>query len=123
GCAMSDSVQLTSIAAWDDETHVKQNRELYRKKYQHFSSILSPSITVDIPPASFYLWLQTPMDDRQFAQMLFQQEHITVLPGQFLSRKINGINPGENRVRLALVAPLDDCIDAAHRIKQFIHRL
>ncbi len=123
GCAMSDSIQQASIAAWNDEEHVKQNRQFYREKYQHFASILSPTMAVNIPPASFYLWLQTPIDDRDFAQKLFQSEHITVLPGQFLSRNINGINPGENRVRLALVASVDDCIEAAHRIKRFCNTL
>jgi len=116
GCAMSLVVQAASIAAWEDETHVITNRALYRQKYDAVMEILSPVISVTRPPASFYLWLQTPMADEDFARQLFVQQNVTVLPGSFLSRTAHGINPGKNRVRIALVAPLEECVEAARRI-------
>ena len=122
GCAMSLAVQAASIAAWQDEQHVQANRILYRQKFDAVLEILAPVMSVTRPPASFYLWLSTPSADDQFAQALFAQQHVTVLPGQFLSRLAHGINPGQNRVRMALVAPLADCITAAQRIRTFIER-
>ena len=119
---MSLAVQAASIAAWQDEQHVQANRILYRQKFDAVLEILSPVISVARPPASFYLWPVTPIADDQFAQALFAQQHVTVLPGQFLSRLAHGINPGQNRVRMALVAPLADCITAAQRIRTFIER-
>jgi len=120
GCSMSLPVQAASIAAWQDETHVQTNRALYREKYQAVIDILQPVMPVTYPPASFYLWLQTPIPDEEFARELFAQQNITVLPGSYLSRMIDGINPGYHRIRVALVAPLDICIEAAQRIRQFI---
>ncbi len=122
GCAMSLAVQAASMAAWQDEQHVQANRVLYRQKFDAVLEILSPVISVARPPASFYLWPVTPIADDQFAQALFAQQHVTVLPGQFLSRLAHGINPGQNRIRMALVAPLADCITAAQRIRTFIER-
>lgn len=120
GCAMPVQHQLASIAAWQDETHVKENRALYQQKFSAVLDILSPHLDVTLPDASFYLWPKTPMADTDFAKGLFEQQHITVLPGRYLSRTVDGINPGENRVRMALVAPLQQCIEAAERIKHFI---
>ena len=120
GCAMPPVHQLASIAAWNDETHVRQNRQLYIEKFAAVIDILKPVINVSLPDAGFYLWLNTPVDDEIFARDLYEQQNVTVLPGSYLSRISNGINPGENHVRLALVAPLDECITAANRIKQYI---
>ena len=116
-------VQYASIAAWDDEIHVKNNRALYRNKFETVLSILDGVLEVEAPDASFYLWPKTPIDDQTFTQKLFQQQNITVLPGSYLSRTADGINPGQNHVRIALVAELDDCIVAAERIKSFIQTL
>lgn len=123
GCAMSLPTQHASIAAWQDEKHVKENRQLYREKFTAFIELLSPVCTVNKPPAGFYVWLKTPLPDIEFAQKLFARENITVLPGSFLSRDNAGTNPGRNHVRIALVAPLADCIEAASRIKNFMTTL
>jgi N-succinyldiaminopimelate aminotransferase len=124
GCAMPLPTQKASISAWQDESHVIENRRLYREKFTAFIDILSDVCDVKKPPASFYVWLKIPeqlaINDTEFAKRLFAQENITVLPGSFLSRDFNGINPGVNHVRIALVAPLAECIEAANRIKQFI---
>jgi N-succinyldiaminopimelate aminotransferase len=96
---------------------------LYREKFAAFIAILADVCKIEKPPASFYVWLKTPIADTDFAQKLFSQENITVLPGSFLSREFDGLNPGVNHVRIALVAPLDDCIEAAHRIKHFLNTL
>jgi N-succinyldiaminopimelate aminotransferase len=123
GCAMPPVHQAASTAAWNDEEHVRQNRELYTQKFNAVIAILKPVIAVSLPDAAFYLWLHTPVDDETFARELFAQQNVTVLPGSYLSRESDGINPGKNHVRLALVAPLDECITAANRIKQYIHTL
>ncbi|MBE9561163.1 MAG: aminotransferase class I/II-fold pyridoxal phosphate-dependent enzyme, partial [Proteobacteria bacterium] len=123
GCAMPPVHQLASVEAWNDEEHVKQNRKLYVKKFEAVIDILKPVISVSLPDAGFYLWLNTPIDDETFAKDLFAQQNVTVLPGSYLSRESDGINPGRNHVRLALVAPLDECITAANRIKQYIQTL
>lgn len=123
GCAMPVHHQYASIKAWSDEQHVKANRDLYQQKFNAVLDILSPVLDVQMPEASFYLWPQTPVDDETFARELFAQQNVTVLPGRYLSRDTDHINPGENRVRMALVAPLDECIEAARRIKQLISSL
>jgi len=123
GSAMPLAVQAASIAAWFDEIHVVKNRALYREKYEAVMEIFTPSLSVVRPPAGFYLWLQTPIADDQFARELYQQQNVTVLPGSFLSRTAHGVNPGKNRVRIALVAPKEDCIEAARRICAFIKTL
>jgi len=120
GSAMPPHTQAASSKAWSDEQHVIDNRHLYRKKIAAVLEILSPVITVSHPEAGFYLWAATPVADTGFARELYARQNVTVLPGTFLSREANGINPGENRVRMALVAPLDECIDAAKRIRNFI---
>ncbi len=128
GCAMPIQTQLASAVAWSDEEHVEENRRQYSLKFKAVLEILNhPSlagkISVEQTDASFYLWAKTDMDEEQFAQQLFAQQHVTVLPGSYLSRTIDGINPGKNRVRMALVASLDECIEAANRIKQFVQSL
>ncbi len=123
GCAMPLPTQQASIKAWQDELHVVENRQLYREKFTAFIEILADVCLIEKPPAGFYVWLKTPIADTEFAQQLFAQENITVLPGSYLSREFAGLNPGLNHVRIALVAPLDDCVAAAHRIKHFINTL
>ena len=123
GCAMSVPTQYASIAAWQDETHVIENRRLYREKFSAFVEILSDVCEIQKPPASFYIWLKTSISDTDFTQQLFAQENVTVLPGSFLSREFEGVNPAANHVRIALVAPLVECIEAAKRIKNFINPL
>jgi len=120
GCAMSVPTQLASIAAWSDEEHVRANRDLYRAKYDAVLEILQPVMDVQRPDGSFYLWAKTPDDDIDFTRGLFEQQHVTVVPGSYLSREVDGLNPGAGRVRMALVAPLAECIEAAQRIAAFI---
>lgn len=120
GCAMPVQTQLASIAAWNDETHVRENRDLYRAKFDAVLDILAPVMDVARPDGGFYLWARTPGDDQQFARELFIQEHVSVVPGSYLSREVDGINPGAQRIRMALVAPLADCIEAAERIRRFV---
>lgn len=123
GCAMPVPTQLASIAAWQDEQHVVDNRNQYREKYRLFKEILDGVWDIQQPPASFYLWAKTPIDDVDFMQRLFSEQHITVLPGRYLSRDNNGLNPGVNHVRMALVASVDECKEAALRLKTFMQSL
>ncbi|MFK8081807.1 MAG: succinyldiaminopimelate transaminase [Granulosicoccus sp.] len=117
GCAMSGAVQDASLAAWNDEEHVKANREAYDAKYKAVIDILSPVLDVSVPPAGFYLWPQLPVDDQLFTQRLLTEHNVRAVPGSYLARANNGsTNPGTNRLRLALVAPLADCIAASERI-------
>jgi N-succinyldiaminopimelate aminotransferase len=123
GCAMPVHHQLGSIAAWNDEEHVRENRQLYRDKFAAVLQVLDGKLDVTTPDAGFYLWPQTPLSDTEFARQLFAQEHVTVLPGSFLAREAQGINPGENRVRMALVAEPEQCVEAARRIVSCLDRL
>ncbi len=120
GCAMPVQTQLASVAAWNDEAHVRANRDLYREKFAAMLDILGPVMDVQRPDGGFYLWAKTPGDDSQFTRELFAQQHVTVVPGSYLSREVNGDNPGAGRVRMALVAPLAECVEAAERIRQFL---
>ena len=120
GCAMPVHNQLASIAAWNDEDHVRENRAAYRAKFEAVVPILREVMNVDFPDAGFYLWPETPMSDETFARELSAQQNVHVLPGRYLSRTVNGHNPGENRVRMALVAPLEECVEAARRIVEFV---
>ena len=119
GCAMNPAVQAASAAAWGDETHVAENRRLYREKFEKTLAILSPVTAVDMPEAAFYLWLRTPIPDTEFAKQLFEQYNVTVVPGSYLAREGHGINPGRNFIRVALVAPVEECLEAAQRLKVF----
>jgi N-succinyldiaminopimelate aminotransferase len=120
GSAMSPVVSAASIAAWTDETHVRDNRRLYRAKFEAVVPILRRALDVTQPAASFYLWVPTPTPDAEFARDLYARTAVTVLPGSYLARDAHGHNPGRNRVRMALVAPLAQCIDAAERIVDFV---
>lgn len=123
GCAMPVQSQRASIAAWQDESHVETNRALYQAKFDAVLDILGEVMDVQRPDAGFYLWPQTPIDDESFSRRLLAEENVAVVPGRYLSRDLDGYNPGAGRVRMALVAPLDDCIEAAQRIGRFIERL
>ena len=119
GCAMNPAVQAASAAAWSDEKHVQENRRLYKEKFEKTLAILSPVTEVNMPQAAFYLWLRTPIDDTEFAKQLFGQYNVTVVPGSYLAREAHGINPGRNFIRVALVAPVEECLEAAQRLKAF----
>lgn len=123
GCAMSLAVQHASLAAWKDEAHVVANRAAYREKFAAVHAILGEALDLSIPPAGFYFWVRTPVDDTQFARCLYETQNVTVLPGSFLSREAHGFNPGRNHIRLALVAELDECVEAAGRIATFLQSL
>lgn len=120
GGAMSPVVQAASIAAWNDEAHVADNREQYRRKFAEVTPLLSSVLDVRLPDASFYLWAGVPGSDEQFARELLAQYNVTVLPGSYLARETNGFNPGSGRVRMALVADTAECLEAAQRIVQFV---
>ena len=120
GSAMPLHTQKASIAAWGDEAHVKYNRAQYREKFILVCGILKPVLEVTPPVASFYLWPELPCSDSDFARNLYTSENVKILPGSYLSRYIGGINPGRNRVRIALVAEVQECTEAANRIKQFL---
>jgi N-succinyldiaminopimelate aminotransferase len=119
GSAMPQPTQMASIAAWDDETHVAQNRELYRQKFAAVLPILREVMDVDMPDAAFYLWPRVG-DGERFTRELFERQHITVLPGSYIARNMPEGNPGHDRVRISLVATVPECIEAAHRIRDFV---
>jgi N-succinyldiaminopimelate aminotransferase len=123
GCAMPVQTQLASVAAWNDEEHVRANRDLYREKFDAVLAILDGVLDVQRPDGGFYLWARTPIDDETFTRELFARQHVTVVPGSYLSRAVDGHNPGANRVRMALVAPLSECVAAAERIRDFVKSL
>lgn len=120
GSAMSVMIQKASLAAWQDEDHVIKNRALYRQKFNEVGKVLKQAFNVSIPPAGFYFWLPVNQNDLTFTQSLFKDQHVTVLPGQFLGRNTLHGNPGADFVRIALVAPLQACLDAAHRIVEHV---
>ena len=130
GGAMSPPTQLASAAAWGDETHVAENRALYAAKFAEITPMLAQVLQVSLPDAGFYLWAKVdgitrqgkPLDDVGFAQTLFAEEHVTVLPGSYLGRTAHGVNPGANYVRMALVAGVAECAKAARRIVEFCSR-
>jgi len=123
GCAMNPAVQAASIAAWNNETHVAENRRLYAEKFSRVAEILKPALPVTMPDAGFYLWLKTPISDTAYAQQLYRDYNVTVLPGSYLARDAQGMNPGENFVRIALVAEVEETLEAARRIAEFTQQL
>ena len=125
GCAMAVPSQLASIAAWNDETHVIENRRLYREKFARVIPILAPHLDVRAPEGGFYLWPDVGGDDTRFTRELFAAKNVTLLPGSYLARDNrdaagNIRNPGAGRVRISLVASVDECVEAAHRIADFV---
>lgn len=123
GCSMPIQHQLASIAAWNDEAHVLENRSQYRHKFEAVLRVLQPVMDVKQSDASFYLWAPTPIADDEFAKGLFEQQNLTVLPGRYLSREIDGVVPGAGFVRMALVATVSECVEAAERIRRYIESL
>lgn len=127
GSAMSPSVQSASIAAWNDEQHVIENRQKYIAKFNQVTPMLQEVVDVALPDAGFYLWARVDklfsINDVEFAQRLYAEYNVTVLPGSYLGREAHGVNPGRNRVRMALVAEVDECLEAAQRIVEFCKKL
>jgi len=119
GCAVPVHTQLASIPAWNDEAHVADNRRLYREKFARVVPMLRDVLEVDVPQGAFYLWLAVG-DDEAFTRELFARQHVTVLPGSYLARDTAAGNPGRGRVRVSLVASVDDCAEAARRMVKFI---
>ena len=120
GSAMSTVVQAASIAAWDDEQHVRDNRAQYRAKFAQVTPLLADVLDVALPDAGFYLWAGVKGSDTDFARDLLALYNVTVLPGSYLAREAQGHNPGANRIRMALVAETAECVEAAQRIVQFV---
>jgi N-succinyldiaminopimelate aminotransferase len=123
GSAMSLAVQHASIAAWSDEEHVRENRRLYQQKFEAVLPLLKGSFEIPKPGGGFYLWLPTPIDDAEFVRRLQHEYNVLALPGSYLAREANGANPGRNRVRMALVAPLGECVEGIERTMQFARKL
>ncbi len=123
GSAMNPVVQAASIAAWNDEAHVIENRRLYAEKFAKVTPLIAAYLPCKKPDAGFYLWAQTPGSDTDFARDLYHQQNVVVLPGSYLAREANGINPGAGFVRIALVPSLEDCLEAARRIQSFCSSL
>jgi N-succinyldiaminopimelate aminotransferase len=123
GCAMSGPVQAASTTAWGDEKHVVENRRLYCEKFDVALSILQPVCEATLPDAAFYLWLPTPISDTEFARRLYIEKNVSVLPGSYLARQAQGINPGTNRVRVALVSSVEECAESARRIGDLYRKL
>jgi N-succinyldiaminopimelate aminotransferase len=122
GGAMSPPVQAASCAAWNDEHHVQENRNLYKEKFHLITPLLKQAMDVELPDAGFYLWAdvrRTGLSDTEFARGLYAEYNVTVLPGSYLARDAHGSNPGRNRIRMALVAEVDEGLEAANRIVQF----
>ncbi|HYX66096.1 MAG TPA: succinyldiaminopimelate transaminase [Burkholderiales bacterium] len=119
GSAMSLAVQRASVAAWKDEAHVRENRRLYAEKFRAVLPLIRSPLETRMPDGGFYLWVRTPIDDAEFARRLHAQQNVLVLPGSFLARSAAGGNPGANHVRIALVAPPAECVEAARRIMRF----
>ena len=123
GSAMSLSVQQASIAAWNDEEHVRDNRRLYAEKFRTVLPMLKSPLEANMPQGGFYLWMRTPVSDEEFARRLYAEQNVLVLPGSYLARDAGGQNPGKNRVRVALVAPLAECAEAISRMMQLARTL
>lgn len=123
GCAMPLHAQAASLAAWRDEEHVRHNRALYRRKFDAVLPVLASVMRVARPAGGFYLWPHTPIDDAEFTRLLLARQNVSVLPGSFLSRVVDGVDPGAGRVRIALVGSIDECVEAAERIGEFVRSL
>ncbi|WP_339936816.1 succinyldiaminopimelate transaminase [Undibacterium luofuense] len=127
GSAMNPMVQAASVVAWQDEEHVRENRTQYRQKFEKITPLLAETLDVQLPDAAFYLWAKVDhlggISDTEFARALYERYHVTVLPGSYLARDAHGINPGANRIRMALVAEVEECLEAAQRIVAFCKEL
>jgi N-succinyldiaminopimelate aminotransferase len=119
GTGVSNTVQLASIAAWNDEAHVRENRRMYREKFAAFRQIVNPVLPLTMPEAAFYYWAAIPGDDAEFARALYAATHVTVLPGSYIGREAHGVNPGQGFVRIALVSTVEEATEAAKRVRDF----
>jgi N-succinyldiaminopimelate aminotransferase len=120
GCAMPLPTQLASTAAWRDDVHAAENRRLYQEKFARVLPLLAPLMSVARPQGAFYLWSALREDDERFARELFAQQHLTVLPGSYLGRDAGHGNPGARHVRISLVPGLEECVEAAGRLRDFL---
>lgn len=120
GCAMPVHVQTASAAAWNEDAHARANRSLYREKFDAILPVLSKVMAVDRPDAAFYLWPDVDGDDESFVRDLFARKNVLALPGTYLARRADGVNPGSGRIRISLVAALAECVEAAGRIRDFV---
>jgi N-succinyldiaminopimelate aminotransferase len=123
GSAMSPVVAAASRVAWNDEAHVRANRRLYAEKFAQLQPRLASALPCTMPEAAFYLWARTPIDDAEFARRLYAERNVTVLPGSYLGRSVDGANPGSGYIRVALVATREECAEAIERIVDFARRL
>ena len=123
GCAMPLYTQEVSSLAWNDEQHVVENRALYREKFDTVRPLVSKLFNVGQPPGAFFFWLPLPIDDEKYTEQLFVEENITVLPGSYLARTVNNMNPGSNRIRVALVATVDQCVQGIRRLCEFSRQM
>jgi N-succinyldiaminopimelate aminotransferase len=127
GSAMSPPIQAASVLAWKDEQHVIENRAKYIQKFQQVTPLLQQVLEVQLPDAGFYLWAKVDrlggISDIEFAKRLYGEYNVTVLPGSYLARDAHGLNPGQNRIRMALVAEVGECMEAARRIVEFAKRI
>jgi N-succinyldiaminopimelate aminotransferase len=119
---MSPAVAAASIAAWNDEDHVRANRALYAEKFSRLAPIVRATLPAHAPDAAFYLWARVPGDDAEFARRLYAEEAVSVLPGSYIARESGGLNPGRGYVRIALVAAFDECAEAVERLVSFARR-
>jgi N-succinyldiaminopimelate aminotransferase len=122
GSAMSPAVAAASLAAWNDEAHVRENRALYREKFSRLGPLVAAALPAAQPEAAFYLWARTPGDDAEFARRLYAEQGVTVLPGSYIAREVDGMNPGRGYVRIALVAAMDECAEAVGRLVRLAQR-
>ncbi|MGE6330472.1 succinyldiaminopimelate transaminase [Psychrobacter pacificensis] len=124
GCAMPIPHQLASIAAWQDEKHVAHNRALYQEKFALWMSELGELLDLRMPEAGFYFWIKVPEpfdgDDEVFVKALYEQANIHALAGRYLSREVDGNNPGKGYVRVALVASVEESREAISRIRKLL---
>ncbi len=123
GCAVPVPVQMASIFAWDDDRHVRDNRRIYQDKFASAMEILAPVLDVKPPAAAFYLWPRTPIDDERFTRELFARQDVTILPGSYIARHSPSGDPGKNRARISLVASVQECAEAARRIRACVESL
>jgi N-succinyldiaminopimelate aminotransferase len=123
GSAMSLSVQAASIAAWNDEKHVQENRRLYAEKYRAVLPLVKAPLETGMPDGGFYLWMRTPIDDAEFTRRLLAEYNVLVLPGSYIARAVDGVNPGARHIRVALVPSLAECTEAIERISRFAQSL
>jgi N-succinyldiaminopimelate aminotransferase len=119
GSAMSPAVAAASIAAWNDEAHVRANRALYARKFSELAPRVGAVLAAPVPEAAFYLWANVSGDDADFARRLYADQAVSVLPGSYLGRTVGGVNPGAGYIRIALVAPFDECAEAIDRLVRF----